>query len=607
LAALGLADEAGVVGKSAARPLTQVGLAAVVLFAVAGFGLTRLLLPAGLRRHEPLWILPVGACAVALSMTVLGYAYVPFKLSLAIVLAAGAGLGAVAWRRSGPPRGFTARGFAWPAYIAVLVTAVALIPLFRAGFATVEGQGQDAHLAVGTAQFLQKHHPTAVAPEEPVDRVPLVWRSKPPIYYALGAVASLSGMEVFETISTLAAVLLALATIGFFLVARELLRAPPWVALAVMGLVGLDRMVLHTVMHPYFNQTWGFFAMPFALVLAWWVTQERTRGGVALLAMFTAVLAFAYPLALPVALIPLAVVVWPERRAVAQRVYHGRRSLLWMVPLGLVLFIPLAGVIEKAAGAATVVFDPGYPLTSWGGDLTAYFEEQQFFGIEPLWLFAAAAPALAYGVWLALRDCPRALRNGLLAVMAFAAVFAVYFRFRTLGWYFHFKVLAFVAPLALAVAAVGLARVRTYRLGMVAVLALLFSARHSAGQELGKTFDELPRSTLQLRSIDAQLPPGRSIRLDIDPQQQNWVAFMLHGQPLCSRLPLLHTSYPHVPTSRRADYILTPRGARVPADALPTPVRRLDAYTLYRQRSGVPGRENCSRTMVQTVERITVS
>jgi hypothetical protein len=612
LLAIALAQEAGVEGKAASRPLAQVGVAAVVLFAVAGFGPTRLLLPAGLRRHEPLWVLPVGACVVCLAMTVLGYAYVPFKLSLAVVLAAGAVLGVVAWRRSGPPGGFSGQGFAWPVYLAILLAAIALIPLFRAGFATVEGQGQDAHLAVGTAQFLQKHHPLATAPEEPVDQVPLVWRSKPPIYYVLGAVATLSGMEVFESISTLAAVLLGLAAVGFFLVARELLRAPPWVALCAMGLVGLDRMVLHTVMHPYFNQTWGFFAMPFALVLGWWVATERTRGGIVLLGLFVAVCAFAYPLALPVVLIPMAFMFWSDRRALSpgrlwRRIWHGPWSLLWMVPLSVILVIPVAGVVEKAVSGVPVVFDPNFNLYAWGGDLNAYFEEQQFFGFEPLWLFIAAAPVLGYGIWRGLRDRPPALRNGLLALMAFAAVFAFYFRLRPVGWYFHFKVLAFVAPLALVVAAVGLSRARRLGLGVVALVALLFSARHSALQELGSTFDQLPRYVLELRTIDAALPAGKSIRLDLDPQEQNWAAYMLHGQPLCSRLPLLDTSYPHVRESRNADYILAKRDAPLPRDALPFPVMQTGVFALYKVWSAVQGPKNCSRKMVQTVERITVS
>ena len=38
--------------------------ATLLLFGVGGFGLVRLLLPAPLRRHELLWVLPAGGCAV---------------------------------------------------------------------------------------------------------------------------------------------------------------------------------------------------------------------------------------------------------------------------------------------------------------------------------------------------------------------------------------------------------------------------------------------------------------------------------------------------------------------------------------------------------------
>lgn len=44
----------------------------------------------------------------------------------------------------------------------------------------------------------------------------------------------------------MAAVLLGLAALGFFLFTREVLGAPRWAAPATMGLVGVDRMVLHT-------------------------------------------------------------------------------------------------------------------------------------------------------------------------------------------------------------------------------------------------------------------------------------------------------------------------------------------------------------------------
>jgi hypothetical protein len=593
-----------VVGWRALPELLAVAVAAVLLFAVGGLGLTRLLLPLDQRRHELIWALPVGACAVALTLTVLGFAQVPFKVSLAVVIALGVAVWAFAYRRRpGVPE---VRCFAFPAYVAVLLAAVSLIPLFRAGFVTVEGQGQDAHLAVGTAQFLQKHPPNAIAIGEPVDRVPLVWRSKQPIYYALAAVATLSGREVFETISCLAAVMLALACLGFFLVARELLRAPPWAAIAGMGLVGLNPMVLHTVMHPYFNQTWGFFAMPFAMVLAPYAAAgRRTRATVALLLLFLAVCGFAYPLALPLPLLVLAVVLWPERRALSpRRLYRGRRSLLWIVPLMLILSVPIVGVIEKAHSAFNVVFNPGRSLQSWGGDVFDYFPEAQFLGVHEWAQLIVVAPLLAWGAFVGLRAAPRRVRLALIALFAFAIVFAIEFRLRKYGYYFHFKTLAFAAPVLLVTAAAGFARVRR---GWIAVVLLLMFANNAGSNEIGSTFDELPRSTLALRSINSGIPADRSIRIDVVPTEQNWIAFMLHAHPLCSRHPLLNTSYPHVRISRKADYILTAVNQPRPADAAGPPVRRLEAFTLYRQKPSVPGPENCSRAMVQTVTSVPVS
>jgi hypothetical protein len=436
--------------------------------------------------------------------------------------------------------------------------------------------------------------------------VPLVWRSKQPIYYALAAVATLSGREVFEAISALAAVMLALACLGFFLLARELLRAPPWAALCGMGLVGLNPMVLHTVMHPYFNQTWGFFAMPFAVVLAPLAAAgRRTPGSLSLLALFLAVCGFAYPLALPLPLLVLAVVLWPERRALSpRRFYRGRRSLLWLIPVTLLLLVPIAGVIEKATSAFNVVFDPGRALKSWGGDVFDYFPEAQFLGVHDWGLLIVAVPLLVWGAYVALRAAPRRIRLALIALFAFAIVFAIEFRLRKYGYYFHFKTLAFATPVLLVTAAAGFGRVRR---GWIPLVVLLLLANNAGSSEIGTTFDELPRSTLQLRDINAGLPAAASIRIDVVPTEQNWIAFMLHAHPLCSQHPLLNTSYPHVRISRRADYIVAPRDAAVPADALTPPLRRLDAFTLYRMKPSVSGPENCSRAMVQTVTSVPVS
>src|SRR5205085_2837545 len=101
-----------------------------------------------------------------LSLSVLGYAHVPFTANLAISLAAFAALDVWAVRRAGLPRASSFGAIAWPVWIAILVGCVVLVPIFRAGYLTVPGTGSDAHLAVGTAHFLQHHPPTAVAPEE---------------------------------------------------------------------------------------------------------------------------------------------------------------------------------------------------------------------------------------------------------------------------------------------------------------------------------------------------------------------------------------------------------------------------------------------------------
>lgn len=602
-------------GPGAVVPLGHVVVACAALFAVGGIGLTRLLLPAGLRRHEALWVLPVGACATGLAMTVLGFLAVPFRVNLGVTLLGGAALAVVALRRRPITRVGVAGGarrVALAGWFAALIVAVALIPLFRAGFATVEGQGQDAHLAVGSAMFLQHGYPTSTHIAGPVDAMPLVWRSKYPIYYALASAATLSGHEVYASISAVAALLLGLAVVGFWLWTREVLRAPPWAALAAVGLIGLDRMVLHTVMHPYFNQTWGFFAMPFAFVLASWALEERTPGGIALLALFLAIIGFAYPLALPIPLIPIAVALWPRRhelrlRARVRAGWKGWRSLVWIVPLGLVLTVPLHGVAEKGLSAWNVLLNPRRNLRAWGGDLFGWFPEQWFFGVEGLWALVVLAPALLWLAWLAIRDKPPALRRGLLALGAFAVVATIYFRIRTTGYYFHFKTLAFIAPIALAVVAAGAARVVRPRpwAGPAVLVVLGLFGISAARQEIGGTFDELPKAVLQLRSIDAALPPGRSVRLDIDPQQQNWVAFWLHGQPLDSIHPLLGTSYPHVPVGRRADYILTARAYARPIDAVGAPVLQTDAFKLYREAPDTPGPATASQRMVQTVTKVT--
>ena len=650
--ALRLATHADVVGIDAVDEVARVAGACVLLFGAVGFGITRLCLPDGLRRHELLWILPVGCVAVALAMTPLGFIGIPFKANLAIVLGGGTLLSLYAWRRNGFPRlarpgathapptasppsrsgrwgGVLGHGRAqalrhvgWPAYLALLLMAVALIPLFRSGFATVIGEGSDAHMAAGTAEFLRHNKPLGVDAALPVDQVWLPWRSKQAIYYAFGGVAQISGMETWQVLSTLAAFLLALAGVGMYLIAREMLGAGVGAAAVAMAIVGLDRMVLHVGMHPYFNQTWGYLTMPFAIVLAWWVVRRPSIGGAVLLALFLLVGAFAYPLAVPLPATVLAVMWWMQRRA---RIARGEKVFgigdVWArfrafprwaritgYVLTFLLLTPLWGVYEKFEGAMQLLIAPSYSLELWGGDLESWFPEQDFFAIDMDGGWWVALLVILGFAAAELRRLPRAAAAGLLTIIGIGAVIAIEMRLRDYGFYFHFKILSFIAPLIVVLAAVSMARLRSQgkwprRAGTLMLLVWTAWAIAGAREETTNTFDEIPRTVMELQAFSERLPAGSSLRLDMQPGAQLWAQYMLADHPTCSQRPLSDTAYPHPPLSRAADFAVV-RFLRRPFDAVGGPVMSNKEFRVYRLRPGLPGGDRCSQRMVQTVSRI---
>jgi hypothetical protein len=600
-------------------PVARIVLAACALFGIAGFGLTRLLLPDALRRHELLWVLPVGAAAVAFAMTPLGYLRLPFALNLGVVIAGGLALSVFAWRRHGLPARPEPGSHGWPAYLGLLLLATALVPLFRSGFLTVIGDGSDAHLAAGTAELLRHVAPGDVDASLPVDQVPLVWASKQAIYYAFGAVATLSGHETYEVLSTLCALILTFATVGMYVLARELLLAGVGAAAAAMALAGLDRMVLHTGIHPYFNQTWGYMTVPFAIVLAAHLVRTPSRGGTVLLGLFLIVGAFAYPLAVPIPLWVAGVMWWVarrERRKAGEDVPGLRdlwrrflalpRRYRWPVYLlALLLLKPVWGVVEKMTGGSQVLIDPRNSLQLWGGDLAGYFPEEQFFSIydADLW-YVALAVIVGVAVWEMRTRLSKPAFAGLLSVMLVGAAIAASMRARDYGYYFHFKILAFIGPLVVVCAACGFARFR--RWGVVALVFWSGWAVAGARAEVAGTFDELPRTVLELRDWSERLPAGTSVRLDVQPGSQLWAAYMLADHPLCSQRPLDDTSYPHVPISRQADYVLV-RLLRKPYDAVGAPIMSNKEFSLYKLPAGLAGGDRCSQRMVQTVRKITSS
>jgi hypothetical protein len=597
----------------AAVPDALRGLAATVgLFAVGGFGLVSLMLPVALRDYELLWVLPTGGCAVGLALTLLGFAHVPYAPALALVLVAGLALAALAVRRRGLPALPTAR-LAWPVFLAAVVTFIALVPmLLHQHHAAPVGTGSDAHVAAGTATFLKHAAPTGTDTTQPINQMPPTWQSKYPIYYAFAAVSTVSGLATWQVLATLAAALLGLAAVGFFVVARDVFRVPAGWALAAMALAGLDREALHTVLNPYFNQTWGFFALPFTLALAWWLVQpgytRRARGACGvLLAIFGLVLVFAYPLAAPIPAVPIAMFVgleWRRKLRAGEPVfrprdlYRGRLSLLWLIPLAALLVVPAVGVGQKVVTAAQVLA-PGHSLRSWGGDLPGFIPFNYFVSLPGSLLFVPLVVVLFGLAAVGLKRSSRSLAWGLGGLMAIGMLLAVYLRHRQYGFYFHFKLLAFIGPLVMVIAAAGAYRLRRWGVALLAVFGAATAG--SVIAELDATGYQLPPATIQLHSWAASLPRKASIRLDMWPPEQLWAAYFLTARPLCSLLPLLNTDYPHVPVSRKADYIVATIDTGRPADALGAPLRQNAGYRLYRENPSIPGPSACSQRRLDRI------
>lgn len=576
----------------------RVVLAALALFGLTGLGVTRLALPAALRPREWLWVLPVGACVTGLALTVLGFLGVPFTAAVIAVVTAGAALSAQqGWR--GRPTAPGAEG-ALVLWLAALACAVALLPMLGQHFATVTGTGSDAHLAAGTAELLQHVGPTGRDDTLPVDAMPVLWRSKYPIYYAFAAVAAISGLETWQVLTTLQGLLLGLGAIGMFLLARDGLRTTAWLAIGALLLGGVDRIVLHTVLNPYVNQAWGWMALPFALVLGLAVARSPSRGGFVLLGLMLALLGFAYPLALPLALLPTLVALGPRRPS-------------WPVvgalaALAAVLALPLLGVIEKVVTAALVVLDPRASLEPWRGDLaTGFIAFGDFINVPAGWWWSGLANiAVLVFAWRGLsKQDERGLRRGLGAVLVLAFAGAVMFRLRDFGWYFHFKLLAFTAPLMIVAALAGVARLR--RAGPVLLVLMAAGWAWSVRAEVAETGYQLGRHHTDLAVWAAALPPGASVRLDTTPPEQLWSAYFLAARPVCSQLPLLGVDYPRVAYARRADYAVVGYDQPRSADLAGPPLERNAVFALHRLKPGLeelPNAEGCSQRQVRRIERV---
>jgi hypothetical protein len=281
----------------------------------------------------------------------------------------------------------------------------------------------------------------------------------------------------------------------------------------------------------------------------------------------------------------------------------------------LALAVPVVGVAEKLISGGIVVLDPNRSLGTWGGDLTSFFPEYEFLSLKSATLWPLATVAMVAFAYLAVRERPRELRFGIFAVLAIGALAALDFRLRSYGYYFHFKVLAFIAPLLVVCAAVGISRLPWRGAAWVILGGFALLASGGALNEAKITFDQTPKTLLALRDWSRAIPRGASVRLDMAGGNQLWAGYMLAAHRTCAQLPLLYTDYPHVAYSAKADYALVKAGFKYgiepvlnpPFGAIGPPVFRNEDYALYRLTPSLPGKDSCSQRLVQTVTSVPLS
>jgi hypothetical protein len=606
-------------GSRAAADGLRAAFACAVLFGSCGYAAARLLLPEELRPQGPLLVFPIGAALSSIALAALGLVHVPFGISLPLVVGAGVVTGVVARVRLGPWEGIGRGGeLVWPVYVAVFVAVVALSPVWRTGFSTVVGQNGDVVLAVGSAQLVKEAPPTAIRPELPIDRIPLVWRSKYPIFYALAGVSEISGLDVVAAFPLVAAAMLALGAFGFFCFARFAMRAPPWAALAAMAAVGLGRLPVHITDHPYYNELWALFSLPFILVAG--AAFLRAPGGrsLALLLLFAAIGAFAYPLMLPFPLLFIAVWAWRERASL--RGFLRRPGGPWWmwVPVGLAVLALLAvlvrGVVEKA-GSAAVALSPWGDLSAWSGPGLNHLPFERAFGLlDPggvlltALLVALVLGAAAWGVWLSPPDARVPLGVTLVA----ALLAAVYLDQRSQAELFYFKTMGLLGPLVVTAAAVGLVDLVRRRppIGVaagVAIAILVVTAALSTRREVRGTDDYASPYVLGIHDWAKAIPPNASVRIDIPPSgYQLWADYMLSPRRVCALSPLLGF-FPYAQPGRKADYVLALTEQRRPRDAVGVPAFANAQFRMWRMRPGVPGPDVCTQRMTDSITKVNIA
>jgi hypothetical protein len=648
-----LALNTGVAGVAAVPAVLRTAAVAIAFFALCGYPVARALVDGELAAVRGLVVLPLGATVSSLALAALGLLHLPLAASLAVVIAAA--VSATAWLLlrpaavpSGPDAGSGASepgaGGAGagasstkgprilrtgvPIALAAVVALIALLPSFRSGFASVPGQNGDAILVVGTADLLEHAPPTATRTDTPIPSIPLEWRSKYPIYYALAAISTLAGQDPIQAFPTVVALMLALAAIGFFLFARCVLRTPLWLGLLVLFLLPLDRIAMYVTIHPYYNELWGQFTLPFVLIFGWRYLNAPDRRGAILFVIFAVLCLLAYPLVIPfpsVFLLASGIVVWRRRRAQGEPVRWvsglelprpGPRSWLW-IPI-VVVAVPVVvvlgrGFVEKTFSALQVVL-PGSSLVGWSGSALPFLPFPEFVGMPGSAVVDIVG--LAIVCLLAVVGLSRLrseVRWPVAAMVITTALIGVYFRERFDGELFFFKDLSFVGPYVLMLALVALGSLvgsrarRMAAIGLVGIAAALVVIPAGSGREVNATFPQANQYVLQLRAWNRELPRGSSVLVDVYPSGwQLWASYMFVDHPLATPIPL-GGIFPHPAIGIKADYLIALRIKPPPRYAvLGQPILRNAEYQLWRMNPNLKAPLVATRPLIYDLTHITL-
>ena len=533
-------------------------------------------------------------------------------------------------RRAGCRRGRTrcARS-RWPVYLAAAADRDRADPAVPLRLRHGRRRGSDAHLAAGTAEFLRHGAPHGDRRRScRSTRCRSTWRSKQAIYYAFAAVSTLARHGDLRGAVARSPRCCSRWRRSGCTCSRARCSAPGSGAAARRD--GASRRWIGwsctPAMHPYFNQTWGYMTMPFAIVLAWWVVRRRHRAA-ARAARRCSWRSARSPTRspVPIAVSVLAVMWWVRpagaraRAASRSRTSRWRRwRRFWRASAGArrscsasscsSCWSPLWGVFEKIAGATQLLINPHYSLRAVGRRpvLAGSPSRSSSRCHDEAWWPVPVALIAGLGLWQHRGGCRGRWRWGDLHAGG---------RRRVRG-----------RDDARCATTAGTSTSRcspsSGRCSWCSPRSPCARVRYVAGRScssiwtwMGAGRRRATRRRTRSTSCRARCsscaagrprcPPDASIRLDMQPEAQN--CGRLHAvrrTRLCSQRPLDDTAYPHVPLSRAADYVLV----RLPAPAVRRGRRRRCVqnaeFTLYRLRPGLPGGDRCSQRMIQTVTEI---